>query len=244
MQILSTKKKTRQLKLRRLLRRPRENRIRSRHRTQLRFSPTAWAKLLFLRDRGSTEVGGFGISTAGDLLYVEDIRLVRQVCTMVSVAFDDTAVAEFFDDQVDAGRRPEQFGRVWIHTHPGESAQPSQVDEETFGRVFGSCDWAVMFILARGGETSCRLRFSVGPGGGFEIPVEVDFEGDFAGSDGVAWSQEYSASVRAAEFRPPVDHGDELFGEAGMFDSAHQLLDDFWGSFEQGKERFVDERPL
>ena len=26
----------------------------------LRFSPTAWAKLLFLRDAGDTEIGGFG----------------------------------------------------------------------------------------------------------------------------------------------------------------------------------------
>ena len=39
----------------------------------LRFSPTAWAKLLYLRDLGDTEVGGFGISAADDLLYVEDI---------------------------------------------------------------------------------------------------------------------------------------------------------------------------
>jgi hypothetical protein len=62
-----------------------------------------------VRDRGPTEVGGFGIAPADDLLYVEDIQLVRQSCTMVSVAFDDMAVAEFFDVQIDAGRRPEQF---------------------------------------------------------------------------------------------------------------------------------------
>ncbi len=30
----------------------------------LRLSPTAWAKLLFLRDLGETEVGGFGIAAA------------------------------------------------------------------------------------------------------------------------------------------------------------------------------------
>ena len=78
----------------------------------LRFSPTAWAKLLFLRDLGDTEVGGFGISAADDLLYVEDIELVRQVCTGVSVAFDDQAVADFFDRQVDQGRRPEMCGRL------------------------------------------------------------------------------------------------------------------------------------
>jgi proteasome lid subunit RPN8/RPN11 len=188
------------------LRRPRETRRRSKRRPRLRFSPTAWAKLLFLRDRSPTEVGGFGIAPTADLLYVEDIRLVQQTCTSISVAFDDSAVAEFFDEQIDAARRPEQFGRIWIHTHPGESAQPSHVDEETFRRVFGPCDWAVMFILAREGETYCRLGFRAGPGGAFEIPVCVDFESSFVGSNFEAWAQEYESAVRLAEFavsRPP-----------------------------------------
>jgi hypothetical protein len=30
--------------------------------TVLRFSPTAWAKLLYFRDRGETEIGGFGVT--------------------------------------------------------------------------------------------------------------------------------------------------------------------------------------
>jgi hypothetical protein len=162
----------------------------------MRFSPVAWAKLLFLRDRGPTEVGGFGITPADDLLYVEDVRLVRQNCTAASVAFDDTAVAEFFEEQVDLVRRPEQFARIWIHTHPGESAQPSQVDEETFDRVFGACDWAVMFVLARGGETYARLRFRAGPGGDFDISTELDYEGEFGASDQRAWAEEYASSVR------------------------------------------------
>ena len=33
----------------------------------LRFSPTAWAKLLYLRDKSPNEVGGFGISAPDDL---------------------------------------------------------------------------------------------------------------------------------------------------------------------------------
>src|SRR4051812_2600632 len=75
--------------------------------TVLRFSPTAWTKLLFLRDAGDTEIGAFGISAPDDLLFVEDLQLVAQTCTWVHVEFDDEAVANFFDDQVDAGRRPE-----------------------------------------------------------------------------------------------------------------------------------------
>ena len=148
----SNKLKNRRLKLRRLVRRPREYRVRPRSRTRLRFSPPAWAKLLFLRDCGPTEVGGFGLAPLGDLLYVEDIRMVRQLCSVVSVGFDDMAVAEFFDEMVDAGHRPEQFARIWIHTHPGESAEPSSMDEETFERVFDACDWAVMHPGAGWGD--------------------------------------------------------------------------------------------
>ena len=97
----------------------------SRQSPQLRFSPTAWAKLLFLRNRGMSEVGGFGVARLDDLLYVEDVQTVQQVCSVVTVEFDDAAVARFFDEQVDAGRKPAQFARIWIHTHPEMSAQPS-----------------------------------------------------------------------------------------------------------------------
>src|SRR5688572_26223030 len=77
---------------------------------RLRLTPYAWAKLVFLRDRGGTEIGGFGISTSGEPLLLEDVVLVRQRCDWASVAFDDEAVADLFDRQVDAGRRPEEFG--------------------------------------------------------------------------------------------------------------------------------------
>lgn len=163
----------------------------------LHFSPYAWAKLLFLRDQGETEVGGFGLSSAVDPFCVEDLRLVRQRCTSVTVQFDDLSVADFFDEQVDHGRKPSDCGRIWIHTHPGQSAAPSSTDEETFARCFGCVDWAVMFILAKGGETYARLRFNVGPGGELEIPVETDFRIPFPGSDDVAWEVEYHDCVEA-----------------------------------------------
>ena len=162
---------------------------------KLRFSPTAWAKLLYLRDRGGSEVGGFATSAADDLLYIDDVQLVRQACTSVSVVFDDNAVANYFDRQIERGLRPAHFGRIWWHTHPGQSAQPSSLDESTFARVFGRTDWAVMFILARGGETYARLRFNAGPGGSLLIPVKVEFHRPFGGSDFAAWDCEYRESV-------------------------------------------------
>ena len=162
----------------------------------LRFSPTAWAKLLFLRDYGETEVGGFGVTASDDLLLVEDVQLVKQVCSWAHVALDDESVADFFDQQVDAGRRPEQFARIWVHSHPGDCPRPSLTDEETFNRVFGRADWAVMFILACGGQTSARLRFNVGPSTELEIPVGVDYTRPFAGCDPDVWEQEYLANVQ------------------------------------------------
>lgn len=161
----------------------------------LRFSPQAWGKLLYFRDRGPTEIGGFGITPADDLLYVQDFLTVKQTVTAASVSFDDAAVADFVEAQVDAGRQPGQVLRVWCHTHPGRSPQPSGTDEATFARCFGACDHAVMFVLARGGETYARLRFNVGPGGSLLIPVGVDYSRAFAGSDFGAWEAEYQANI-------------------------------------------------
>src|SRR3954466_16086599 len=74
----------------------------------LRLTPYAWAKLVYLRDAGPTEIGGFGVSVWDRPLLVQDIRLVRQECDWASVAFDDAAVADFFDEQVDRGLQPEE----------------------------------------------------------------------------------------------------------------------------------------
>lgn len=179
----------------------------------LRFSPTAWAKLLYFRDRQETEVGGLAVTAPGDLLHVQEFVTVKQDVTIASVAFDDQAVADLYEAQVDAGRKPEQFGRIWCHTHPGDSPQPSGTDEETFARVFGSCQWAIMFILARGGKSYARLRFNVGPGGNIVIPVEVDFTMPFGPSQSDEWDREYKANIHPAEcvsvLTDPGDWGDK-----------------------------------
>jgi proteasome lid subunit RPN8/RPN11 len=176
----------------------------------LKFSPTAWAKLLYLRDRGDTEVGGFGICHGDDLLKIDDVQLVQQVCTSVTVEFDDESVADFFDKQVDAGLKPEQFGRIWIHTHPGASARPSGTDEATFARVFGSSQWALMFIVAEEGETYARLQCNVGPRVSQELAVEIDYAQEFDGTDWEAWEEEYVANVQIYEW-PRAKWTDEAF---------------------------------
>jgi proteasome lid subunit RPN8/RPN11 len=189
----------------------------------LRLTPTAWAKLLYLRDAGPTEIGGFGISATGEPLLLEDVRLVRQRCDWASVAFEDESVADLFDEQIDLGRRPEEFARIWVHTHPGESPSPSATDEETFARVFGGCDWGVMFILAKGGRSYARLRFGVGPGGALEIPVEVDFTAEFSASDREAWAAEYAACVEPLERPAAAEPSFRAIGDEDWFGGLSEL---------------------
>jgi len=177
-----------------------------------------------LRDAGPTEVAGFGITAPDDLLLVQELAFLPQRCTPISVAFDELAVASFFDQQIDLGRRPEQFARIWIHTHPGSSAEPSDIDEETFARVFGRAQWAVMMILARGGAVYTRLQFHVGPGGQVELPVEIDYRTPFGASDEAAWQHEYRTNITEIPLR------DFLLpaARAGCIDAD---CDDIWNPF-------------
>jgi len=176
-----------------------------------------------MRDVTDNEVGGFGITEADDLLFVTDFTLVKQKVTAVSVSFDDESVANFFTDQVEAGRKPEQFARVWLHSHPGSSPEPSMTDEQTFGRVFGSCDWSVMCIVAQDSGTYARLRFSAGPGGEVKIPVCVDYSYEFDAADFEVWKQQYKANVTEDEVFKLTDKSkqtsDSPQQEIGVFGS-------------------------
>jgi proteasome lid subunit RPN8/RPN11 len=164
-------------------------------RPQLRFSPTAWAKLLFMRDMTDNEVAGFGITEADDLLLVKEFIIIKQQVTPVSFIFDDQAIGDFFEEQVDLGRKPEQFARIWLHSHPGNFPEPSSMDEKTFERVFGSCNWSIMFIVARSSNTYARLRFNTGPGGELNIPVCVDYSRQFEAANFELWKEQYKANV-------------------------------------------------
>lgn len=192
----------------------------------LTFSALAWLKLQFFCHSGPTEIGGFGVSAKEDLLYVEDFQTVRQEVTSVSVRFDDGAVADWFDRCVDQGIPPARCGRIWLHTHPGASVTPSSTDEDTFERVFGLCDWSVMFILGRTGNTYARLAFSAGPGGSFQLPVQVDWSSwpQVCETEAVQslceWQSEYEANIQP--LAEPV-----TLSLAGAFD--RRLNDHGWG---------------
>ena len=208
-----------------------------------------------MRDVTDNEVGGFGITEADDLLFVTDFTLVKQKVTAVSVSFDDESVANFFADQVEAGRKPEQFARVWLHSHPGSSPEPSMTDEQTFTRVFGSCDWSVMCIVAQDSGTYARLRFSAGPGGEVKIPVCVDYSYEFDAADFELWTQYYKVNViedtvfsfsgKAKEAKTQQESEADIFGgtdefQTGMF-SSEDLMEEFEMMHPSERQAFMDE---
>jgi proteasome lid subunit RPN8/RPN11 len=198
------------------------------------FSPLAWLKLQLFLHAGDTEVGGFGLSSEDDLLYVQDFITVEQLTSSVTVEFADTAVADYFDRCVDAGIQPARFARIWMHTHPGASPDPSSVDEETFARVFGSCDWGLMFIIGRTGRTYARLTFNTGPGGSIQLPVEVDWaawpnvlieEQDRLPELFEQWMQEFTQNIHPYQPRK-VTSSDNL-APSGI------NLDHWWSEFNE-----------
>jgi proteasome lid subunit RPN8/RPN11 len=161
----------------------------------LRFTPYAWAKLIWFRDRGNTEIGGFGITTKDDPLFVYDIAIPKQEVSSAFVEFNDNAVSDHFEDMFDQGIQPANCGRIWIHTHPAGLARPSSKDEETFARVFGKCDWAVMFILPKQEGHYCRVNFNTPIEHSIEIPYKIEFGCTFGASDIENWEETYKECI-------------------------------------------------
>lgn len=162
---------------------------------ELRFTPYAWAKMLYMRDRGHTEVAGYGVTETDDPLLVTDFRLIRSDCTDVSFDMDPNDGAEFMETMMDAGLMPWQYSNILIHTHPGNSPIPSGMDENNFVRAFSHPNWAIMFIIAEGGASYCRIKVNVGPGIVKDIKVAIDWSIPFCGSDTESWNDEYAAKV-------------------------------------------------
>ncbi len=159
---------------------------------KLRFTPYAWAKLLYWQKQAcGRELSAFGISHVDNFLVVSDVICITQTREYAHTEFDDDAISKYFETMVDKGLKPEQFARIWIHTHPEGVTSASQTDEQTFQETFGNYNWAVMFILEATGKTYCRLQFNVGPKAALFLPVEVAWEYGFGELYNKQWQQEF-----------------------------------------------------
>jgi len=197
----------------------------------IRFSPTVWAKIMYMRDRGNTEIGGFGITPIKDSLFIEDFRLIKQKSSSITCYFDDIGVADHFDNCDDEGLEPCQYARIWIHTHPGSSPCPSKKDEETFKKKFNKCDFKVMFILAKGGNTYCRIRLELKNGLFIEkeLNMAIDCSGDFDKPERDKWSKEYEQNVTTDDPYRTMKSIADIFCDDNKYDPEYSFQENyFW----------------
>jgi proteasome lid subunit RPN8/RPN11 len=166
----------------------------------LRFTPYSFAKLIYMRDKGPTEVAGYGVTGTEDPLLVTDFILIKQKCTGASFDFDSEDMADYAERMMDIGMPPWTCQNILLHSHPGNCPQPSGTDEENFRKAFSHPYWAIMFIIARGGEIYCRLKINVGPGVVKELKIAVDWNVPFNGSNIEAWNNEYKDKVQIEKF--------------------------------------------
>lgn len=165
----------------------------------LRFTPYAWAKLIYMRDAGPTEVAGYGVSSLEDPLLVEDFQLVKQEATSVTFEFDNDGLSDYMEDMSEEGFQPSQFLRILIHTHPCNSAAPSRTDEENFRKKFSDCNWAIMFILAQGGQTTCAIKYK-NPEMRIQLETTIDYSVEFDGSEHEEWQEEYESCIKEKKY--------------------------------------------
>jgi len=205
----------------------------------LQFTPYAWAKLLWMRDQGDTEVAGYATTATNNPLLVTDFRLIKQKCTKASFELDPDDLIEDVEHTVNQGLAPWQTHNILCHTHPGDSPNPSGTDEDNFIEAFSHPDWAIMFIIANGGATYCRLKINVGPGVVKESQIAINWKHPFKGMDTHAWEEEYKAkvvktklSITKNEYKGPEDsiwwdkYSEEWMTQSEKFDCQNEKIND------------------
>lgn len=166
----------------------------------LRITPYAWRKLRYIRGKTQNEVGFFGVTAADDPLLLIDVALVPQEVGPATVEFDGLDIARFWAECDQKGMVPAQYTRIWVHTHPGNSATPSGVDHNTFDRYWGNSDWAIMMVVAQDDSYTIKLRYNVGIPADFAIKLHITYDIDFPATDKTAWDKEYAEKVKTRTY--------------------------------------------
>lgn len=161
----------------------------------LHFTPYAWRKLLFFRDCSYNEVGALAVSDKKDPFIIRDLRIPKQAVTPASVDFDMDDVADLYSQLDGEGFSMNEYARIWIHTHPGNSPNPSGTDENTFEANYGKASWAIMFILAKGGKAYARLRLGKPIPIQLQMDVAVHWTCPFEATNEVDWAKTYKEKV-------------------------------------------------
>lgn len=192
----------------------------------IKFTSHAWKKLSYLCAKGDTEIGGFGISSQTNPLLIEDFLMLKQKCTSTFVEFDPDDLNAHMIRCLERGIEPNRCMRVWIHTHPGNSAGPSGVDEKCFKEEFANPDWAIMFILARGGNCTCRLKVN---NGAFTMTKELKVEVEAAPPPVYPeWDAEYTENWSEMRYQNTLNMSFPQ-GQAGLGEWRRDYTTGEWG---------------
>ncbi len=171
------------------------------------LTPYAFAKLQFWRDAGDTEITCFAVDVArtdGSILIVDYI-MPGHDATVVSVDIEADDLADLMEEAAAAGIDAARLTRLWQHTHPGDSASPSSVDEAQC-REFAGGDWHAMLILAKGGEWYARIDVAGPVPHSTLCDVRIDWQADSPAVDDFTrkeWQATYDDRCRIPAEKPP-----------------------------------------
>ena len=177
------------------------------------FSKKAIAKYLFVRDycnetnlkeksnsNAFLECSVLGISSPDRINYVDDVIIPKQEVTGTTTDIDQDWLHEWADEMWDKGEdhAPKYTTRIWCHTHPGSSAEPSGTDEKTWSDTYmiDGVDWAAMIIIAqavssKNEHTYCRAKYESSIGMQVSrIGLNIDYDGKLVPIDYIYDMQE------------------------------------------------------
>lgn len=141
----------------------------------IRISPHAYQKVAFFT-RKDVEVGGFAITSPEDPSLILDFVVLPQTSSSCEFDFSPDGMQNYLNEMVDAGISPNNCFRMYIHTHPGNSPQPSSVDNEQFDKLMQDYPWFGMIIFAKDLSTYARVKMTQGCGLEAELDLEIDWD--------------------------------------------------------------------
>ena len=132
------------------------------------FNRYSVAKYFFVRDFCNTgvlsdskkpeflECSLLGIADKGNYNYITDLIVPKQECTSVTTDIDNDAHMQF-RFMLEDKELPHECGQLWLHTHPGTSANPSKRDLDTWKEMYTSKDkpFGAMGIIAKSSGKNC-----------------------------------------------------------------------------------------
>lgn len=136
--------------------------------TRVGITPLAHLKLLrMLTLCGQTEFSVFGFMPDAAARRITDLIVPKQLNSVGSTRMDDEHLAMLFSRLSEQGLEYEQYGCVWIHSHPSFAVMPSDTDWATLDRTFARHPWVLMIIvsLANGefkSSVHLKMRTSLG----------------------------------------------------------------------------------